>query len=186
MDIHAPMTVHALAPAIDKVQAIDSPYLGFTPDSGAFCHSPADIYVKRFQQQGVPQEVIDVILERWTQKAPVEDVRAEVAGLGGGALGDLMAVESEVYFGHGDPEDLRPLLPHIVHMHGKFYGIDQTGTDSAVRFPEIVAVLLDGGYDGFISCEYEGHHWDTELDALEQIRTVQTFLRGQIESRVAG
>lgn len=180
MEIHAPMTVDVLAPAIEKVQKINSPYLGFAPDSGAFCHSPASIYVQRFQQQGVSQDIIDLVLARWAEQMPVEELRREVAAQGGGALGDLMAIESEVYFGHGDPEDLRPLLPHIVHMHGKFYGIDETGTDSAVRFPEIVSVLLDGGYDGFISCEYEGHHWDTELSALDQIRTVQGYLKRQI------
>ena len=180
MEIHAPMTVGALAPAIEKVQRINSPYLGFAPDSGAFCHSPAAIYVDRFRKQGVPKAVIDHVLERWSDRIPIDRLRAEVAELGGGDLGDLMAIESEVYFGHGDPADLVPLLPHIVHVHGKFYGIDTTGTDSAVRFPEIVSVLLDGGYDGFLSCEYEGHHWDTELSALEQIRTVQQFLRAQI------
>ena len=185
MEIHAPMTVEALKPAIEKVQKIDSKYLGFTPDSGAFCHSPAAIYVKRFTAQGVPEQVIDHVLRGWRQRTPVEQLRQEVADLGGGALGDLMALESEVYFGHGDPMDLVPLLPHIVHVHGKFYGIDESGTDSAVRFPEIVSVLLDGGYDGFLSCEYEGHHWDTELSALDQIRTVQGFLRRQIETKAA-
>jgi sugar phosphate isomerase/epimerase len=180
MEIHAPMTVDVLAPAIEKVQKIDSPYLGFAPDSGAFCHSPAAIYIQRFQEQGVRQEVVDHILARWADRTPVEQLRTEVRELGGGDLGDLMAIESEVYFGHGDPADLVPLLPHILHVHGKFYGIDESGTDSAVRFPEIVSVLLDGGYDGFLSCEYEGHHWDTELSALDQIRTVQGFLRQQI------
>ncbi|MGO4533518.1 sugar phosphate isomerase/epimerase family protein [Leifsonia sp. 2MCAF36] len=185
MEIHAPMTVDALAPAIEMVQKIDSPYLGFTPDSGAFCHSPAAIYVQRFTEQGVPREVIDHVLAAWRERTPVEQVRHEVATLGGGALGDLMAVESEVYFGHGDPSDLVPLLPHIVHVHGKFYGIDESGTDSAVRFPEIVSVLLDGDYDGFLSCEYEGHHWDTELSALDQLRTVQGFLRREIDAEAA-
>ncbi|HCJ5524750.1 TPA: TIM barrel protein [Klebsiella pneumoniae] len=183
MEIHAPMTIEGLAPAIERVQKINSPYLGFTPDSGAFCHSPAAVYIERFREQGVPEQVINHIVDGWHKKTPTAQLCEEVEKLGGGDLGQLMTIESEVYFGHGDPESLKPLLPHIVHFHGKFYGIDKTGSDSAVRFPEIVSVLLDGGYDGFISCEYEGHHWNRDLDALDQIRTQQAFLREQIASR---
>lgn len=185
MEIHAPMTIESLSAVVERVEKIGSPYLGFVPDSGAFCHSPAAIYVERFRQQGVPEAVIDHIVTRWSERIAGEQLRAEVAELGGGELGDLMAIESQVYFGHGDPATLRAIMPHIVHMHGKFYGIDKTGTDSAVRFPEIVAELLAGDYDGFLSCEYEGHHWDSELSALEQVRTVQGFLREQIAAQKA-
>ena len=180
MEIHAPMTIESLASVIERVQKIDSPFLGFVPDCGVFCHSPARVYLERFRDQGVPDKVIDHILARWHERTPLVQLRQEVSGLGGGELGDLMVIESEVYFGHGDPVSLAPLIPYIVHVHGKFYSIEHDGADSAVRFPEIVSVLLKGGYEGFLSCEYEGHHWNRDLDALEQIRTVQGFLRTQI------
>ncbi|MFA7938405.1 sugar phosphate isomerase/epimerase family protein [Klebsiella oxytoca] len=183
MEIHSPMTIESLAPAIERVEKINSPYLGFTPDSGAFCHSPATVYVERFREQGVPEHIIDYIIDGWHKKYTAEQLCKEVGKMGGGALGTLMAIESEVYFGHGNPDSLIDLLPYIVHFHGKFYGIDKNGTDSAVRFPEIVSVLMNGGYDGFISCEYEGHHWNSKVDALEQIKIQQAFLRDKISAK---
>lgn len=181
MEIHSPMTVESLAPIVDRVAQINSPYLGFTPDCGSMSHSPAAVYVRRFREQGVPERVISHVVSRWHERAATGDIEAEVAAMGGGNLGRLMAVESGIYFGHGEPEALKEILPHIVHVHGKFYDISEDGSDSAVRFPEIVRILVAGGYDGFISCEYEGHHWDRNADALHEIGTVQRFIQAQID-----
>jgi sugar phosphate isomerase/epimerase len=180
IEIHAPMTIENIEPIIERVVGANSPYLGFTPDAGVFCHSPAQVYIDRFLAQGVPQAIVDHIVEAWHNKVPISQLREEVEEQGGGHLGELMVTESEIYFGHGEPKSLEPLLPYIVHVHGKFYGIDSTGTDSAVRFPEIISVLVDGGYDGFISCEYEGHHWNRAVPAIDQLRTVQAFIRSHL------
>jgi hypothetical protein len=71
-------------------------------------------------------------------------------------------------------------MPYIVHVHGKFFGIDETGTESAVRFPEVVSNLKAGGFSGYMSCEYEGHHWLHDGDALSQIRSVQKLIRQEL------
>lgn len=180
MEIHAPMTIESLEPVIERVRRINSPYLGFTPDCGVFCHSPAQVYVDRFREQGVPAEVVDHILRGWHDRTPQDQLRQEVDRLGGDDLAQLMVTESFVYFGHGDPKTLEAIMPHIVHVHGKFFAIDKTGTDSAVRFPEIISVLTEGGFDGYISCEYEGHHWNRAHVALEQLKTVQAFIRSHL------
>lgn len=185
MEIHAPMTVEQLEPVLDRVTAIGSSALGVIPDCGAFCHSCADVYVQRFREQGVPEPVVEHILAAWQARTGIQDLMDEVAALGGGELGQLMAIESYAYFGHNEPAALRPLLPYIVHVHGKFYGIDDSGTDSAVRFPEIVSELIAGGYAGFVSCEYEGHHWDRSRDALDQVCTIQGYLRRTFDEAAA-
>jgi sugar phosphate isomerase/epimerase len=180
MEIHAPMTVESLEPVVEKVMKINSPYLGFVPDAGVFCHAPAKVYTERFLEQGVPQNVVDYVVEAWHNKVPYPEQREQVEKLGSGHLGQLMVTESEIYFGHGDPKSLEPLMPYIVHVHGKFYGIDSTGADTAVRFPEIISVLVNGGFDGYISCEYEGHHWNREVPAIDQIRTVQAYISSHL------
>jgi sugar phosphate isomerase/epimerase len=177
MEIHAPMTVEGLTPVLDRVKAIDSAALGIIPDCGAFCHSCAEVYLRRFRDQGVPKDIVEYIATAWQVRTPIAEVLDEVDKRGGGELGRLMADESNIYFGHSEPKALAPLIPYIVHVHGKFFGIDETGTDSAVRFPELVDVLLEGGYSEVISCEYEGHHWDRSANALDQIRTIQSYLR---------
>ncbi len=180
MEIHAPMTIESLAPVVERVQSTDSPFLGFIPDCGAFCHSCASVYVDRFREQGVDPKIIDHVLRRWKEQAPVELVHKEIDEMGADDLAHLMATESEIYFGHGDPASLNEIMPYIIHVHGKFFGIDKSGADSAVRFPELISVLVAGGYDGYISCEYEGHHWHPESSALEQLKLAQSYIRRQL------
>ncbi|HVB33460.1 MAG TPA: TIM barrel protein [Patescibacteria group bacterium] len=176
IEIHAPNMIEEMQETIERVERINSPFLGFVPDCGAFCRSCARVYIDRFHQLGVNARVADRILALWRERPSAEKMASEVRKMGGGDLEQLMATESRVYFGHSDPQSLNRIMPHIVHIHGKFFGIDQSGTESAVRFPEIVSVLKNGGYAGSISCEYEGHHWTGERDVLEQIRALQALI----------
>lgn len=84
-------------------------------------------------------------------------------------LVDLMVRESMEYFAHGEPEDLLPYMKYMKHVHGKFFYVDDNGEENAVRVPEIVSVLKKGGYTGWVSAEYEGHHWFAKNDAHEQL-----------------
>jgi sugar phosphate isomerase/epimerase len=180
IEIHAPMAIEDMEPMIERVESINSPYLGFAPDCGAFCHSCAGVAIERFLELGVPSEVVDLIVQRWRERVPATEVAEEVRPLGGGHYAQLMVVESEVYFGHSDPAALHRIMPYISHVHGKFFNVDSDGQDTAVRFPEVVDVLRDGGYEGYISCEYEGHHWYRDRLAIDQIRTLQASIRRQL------
>lgn len=181
IEIHAPMSIEELGPIRERVEEIDSPRLGFVPDCGTFCHSCAKVYVDRFLELGVRPDVVERILERWRTRTPMEEVAHEVADMGGNDYADLMVIESTIYFGHSDPASLLSIMRRIVHVHGKFFDIDDNGTDSAVRFPEVVAALHEGNYDGYISCEYEGHHWYRERPAIEQLRTLQQSIQKQLK-----
>jgi sugar phosphate isomerase/epimerase len=182
IEIHAPASIEGIGDLIERVDRIDSAALGFIPDCGTFCHSCAQVYIDRFLELGVPERIVSEITAAWHARTPEQELRGRVDELGGDELAQLMVTEAIVYFGHSDPRAMLPLMPRIIHVHGKFYDISADGSDSAVRFPEVVQVLSEGGYDGFISCEYEGHHWYRGRNALEQITTLQSFIRSQIEA----
>jgi hypothetical protein len=38
-------------------------------------------------------------------------------------------------------------------------------------------MLVDGGYTGFVSSEYEGWHWDTTSDPFEMVVRQQELCR---------
>ena len=63
-------------------------------------------------------------------------------------------------------------MPQIVHVHAKFYDIDETGDEPAIDYPAIVREFLRGGYDGFFSSEWEGHAF-ADLDEADPIRLIQ-------------
>ena len=176
-EVHAPSTIEELSDVFEKMDKLGSPYLGIVPDCGAFCRSPSDIYFKRFADQGVPEKVSERIRELWIEQKTTAEIREEIRKIEYNELIDLMVTESCEYFGHSDPKCMIPVMKYIPHFHGKFFHVDDAYSESAVRVPEIVAALKEGGFKGYISAEYEGHHWFSDTDALEQIRRYQELIR---------
>jgi Sugar phosphate isomerases/epimerases len=182
IEIHAPMMIENKGQMIDMIKKVDSPYLGIIPDCGAFCRTPADVYINRFLDQGVPRDIVNKIIEMWKAKIPEVEMRAEIGKMGGDELAMMMMTESHTYFGHSDPKSMLAVMPYIVHIHGKFFNINENGYESAVRYPEIIATLQEAKYSHYMSCEYEGHHWVPYGDSLAQIKGLQALIRRQVEN----
>jgi len=181
IEIHSPRTIELIGDIVERVEQVDSEYLGFVPDWGCFCHSVADVFVNRQLRLGVPRPIADRIVELWDERVAQPEMEAEVEAMGGDEIAQNMVMESQVYFAHGEPAELRRIMPRIVHTHGKFFHADEGGTQ-AIRLGEVVAELRDGGYSGWISCEYEGHRWvePDKLDALGQIKAIQNLIRREL------
>ena len=60
-------------------------------------------------------------------------------------------------------------MPWIRHVHGKFFDIDETGNEQAVDHETLLRDLVEGGYTGFISSEWEGWHWIDNKDPFDEI-----------------
>jgi sugar phosphate isomerase/epimerase len=179
-EIHAPNSFRdpLLRQLIELAQKLNTPYFGFVPDCGIFSKACAQPYLKKFEQMGVPAVIRERIVELWKKQTPWPEVAAEIKAMGGDNMAHLMVVESFIYFGHEDPKSLYEIMPHIFHVHGKFFGIDPaTGEEPACRYPEVIAALKNGGFSGYISTEYEGHHWVPDGDALWQIRAHHAMVR---------
>jgi hypothetical protein len=176
------MSIAASAPIIQFVEEVDSPCLGLIPDAGLFCHAIAPECIEHARARGVTPQVIDRLIGLWHARAAVPEIRAALAELDAGEDAEQLAMETVVFFGHNDPQDLLALMPWIIHVHAKFYGVDDAGQDVAARLPELLAVLKSGGYEGDLSCEFEGHHWNSELRAIDQVRALQGALIRELES----
>lgn len=179
-EIHAPQSFRQdeLRRLIDVAHKLNSPYFGFVPDCGIFASSCAKPYLDKFTQMGVPARIRNRIVELWREQASPEKVVAEVKAMGGDHMALLMVTESFTYFGHEDPKSLNEIMPQLIHIHGKFFGIDPaTGEEPSVRYPEIVSVLKAGGFSGCMASEYEGHHWFPDGDALWQVKAHHAMVR---------
>lgn len=176
-EVHAPLTIETADVLVNDLLKYDSEYMGIVPDCGIFCKAPSEVYFKRFREQGVEQKYVDKIVEMWNDKKNQYEIADTIKDMGGNELAQLMGIEADNYFGHSEPESMLPLMKYIRHVHGKFFYINDDGEESAVRIPEIVDVLIRGGFTGSISCEFEGHHWFSDQDPLEQIRRYQALVR---------
>ena len=64
-------------------------------------------------------------------------------------------------------------MPYIFHIHAKFYEMLDDGTEYSIPYDKIVAVLIEGGYNGYLSSEYEGNRHIQDafpVDSVEQVR----------------
>jgi hypothetical protein len=72
-------------------------------------------------------------------------------------------------------------MPWIYHVHGKFFGIDESGEEPSVPVRDLIALLVKAGYTGAISTEYEGWHWNYWDDAFPIVAAEQAVQRSAAE-----
>jgi sugar phosphate isomerase/epimerase len=65
---------------------------------------------------------------------------------------------------------------YLIHFHGKFYSMEN-GEEPNLDYEGVVRALLDLGYTGWISSEYEGEPTDT----LAVVQAQQAMLKRYIK-----
>ena len=78
-----------------------------------------------------------------------------------------------------EPKRMLDYMPLIRNVHGKFYEMTADYVEPSIPYDQIVSVLEQGGYDGYICSEYEGNRWiedAEEPDLVEQVRRQQVML----------
>jgi hypothetical protein len=168
---------------------LDSPRLGFIPDFGASTRGISPSVFETFRAKGVSEELLQAIAERWEELGTREFEAHEEIGnfiglahsMGAGDHAVNLAVFAVGIHGHQDPQAWAEILPDVVHVHGKFFEIADDGREPVVPIEELIDVLVAGGYEGYISSEYEGWHWNTQSDAFEQVARQQALCRRALE-----
>jgi hypothetical protein len=81
----------------------------------------------------------------------------------------------------GNPSLLKEYIPFTSHIHGKCYEIMVPEyREYSIPYEDIVPLLIEGGYSGYIDTEYEGNRWIQdafEVDSTEQVRRHQVMLK---------
>ena len=78
-----------------------------------------------------------------------------------------------------EPKRMLDYMDMIHNIHGKFYEMTEDYVEPSIPYDEIVRVLQQGGYNGYICSEYEGNRWiedAEEPDSVEQVRRQQVML----------
>lgn len=184
IEVHAPL--HFDHPWIIRhaecFEKSGSDALGFLPDMGMFLHAFPPVWKEKFMRIGVPQNIADYIVKAYEDRVLSEYVILNVQQMGGTGPAIAMA-ETLRHNAAFEPKRMLDYMPRIHNIHGKFYEMtpDSTGSyvEPSIPYDEIVKVLQQGGYDGYICSEYEGNRWiedKEEPDSVEQVRRQQVML----------
>ncbi|GAA0321462.1 sugar phosphate isomerase/epimerase family protein [Kineococcus aurantiacus] len=71
--------------------------------------------------------------------------------------------------------DLVDVLPHVVFIQAKFFDIGDDLVDQQIPWADVVDTLVEHGYTGWLSSEYEGVR--SPYRSLEQVRRQHSLLR---------
>lgn len=190
IEVHAPLFVDSplITSLRETFERIDSPYLGFIPDWSATMTALPVGRLRSFEADGLTRAQTEHLRALWEGGGPPLELfdefaeRARSEGASEAAIQQVRTVFT--MFARNDPRGWRELMPRVVHVHAKFYELEPDGADLSIPHAELVRVLLESGYDGYVSSEWEGHAWVDldDADAFELVRRHQELYRRLIQS----
>jgi sugar phosphate isomerase/epimerase len=183
VEVHAPSNLDSPLEQqlIELYERLKSPALGFTIDMGIYVKRLPRAIMDRFVRDGMKQSIADYLIEGYEagtlpSGGPLTEKVLQMGGR-----------QDDVYFAHlgtrmvfSNPRRMLDYMPYIVHCHGKFWEMLPDYTEYSIPFAEVIPVLVEGGYNGYIDSEYEGFDWIAdayEVDGVEQVRRQQVMLK---------
>lgn len=163
----------------ELTRATGSDHVGYIPDMGMYTKKYPPVFLNRFLRLGATPKIVEFILEAHSARVLPDYVLMDIRKMGANPV-DLQMAETLRHNIWSNPRRMLEFMPWIFHIHAKFYEIDDSGREPAIPYEEIVPVLIEGGYTGHLSSEYEGqrHIEDAfEVDGREQVRRQQEMFK---------
>jgi sugar phosphate isomerase/epimerase len=188
-EIHAPYGPNT--PKVMEIRElydqIDSPRLGFVADFSATMRRMSPTLLRKLAKMGLATQDLERLQEIWAKDAGIDERHAEFIeylhsrSIAPESLGSFARLAFNMH-GRIDPTEWSDIMPRIVHVHAKFYDIDDDGNEPAIDYPALVRLFVDGGYSGFFSSEWEGHAFADldEADPVDLIRRQHALIRRSI------
>ena len=193
-EIHAPQGPnHPQVLQIRELyEELGSDRLGFTADFSSTMHSLSPTLLRTMRQMGMPEQYFTVMDDIWHEPTPMhvrnqkfEDFLTS-ENFDFARLGPFTRLAFNMH-GLVPAEEWLDIMPQIFHVHAKFYDIDETGQEPAMDIPRIVRQFVEGGYQGYLSSEWEGHAFSDlgESDPIDLVKKQHALMRRTIEDTVA-
>jgi hypothetical protein len=178
-EIHAPSGPNT--PDVLKIREVyaevDSPLLGFVADFSATMHSMSPTLVRAVRRMGLDNEAVARMQAIWATDASMFERQNEFIaylhgrGIDPGSLGPLARLAFNMH-GHIPVVEWADIMPQILHVHAKFFDIDDSGDEPAMDYAALVHEFVRGGYHGYWSSEWEGHAFANlgDVDPIALVR----------------
>lgn len=164
IEIHNPETPASpvMQEYLDVIKRTGSKYLGFVPDFGFLSVAPNKPQWMKAIQAGVKEEHLEMAAEMRRTGVPQEEAQRKLmeAGAHPAINGVLAGMYGFVQFKSRDAlpgllQELKDILPYSFEMHGKFHYLSEDCVEPSIPYKEILEMLTDTDFDGYLICEYE-------------------------------
>jgi sugar phosphate isomerase/epimerase len=146
---------------INIIRQLGSPYLGIIPDMSMFQMSIKDTFhginealaggvnpqIVRDLQKAYEEESTTIFRARCNkllEKIPENEEKTRMV--------IMMMRHSEKH----DPGELVEHMPYVIHIHGKFFEMDENNEETSINYKDVLPIFVQNGYEGYISAEFEG------------------------------
>jgi sugar phosphate isomerase/epimerase len=185
LEVHAPFTFGTpwFEERLDYIKESGTKWFGIMPDFGIFTQRIGSIFQDSYIRKGGTPEIIQLVSENYANGIDKDETFEKVSNVAHATEADKAFAEFCRHFVYTDPKILIDNMPYIVHIHGKFYDITTDLKETSIPYMDVVKVLKDAGYQGYICSEYEGnrHIQDyMEVDSVEQVKRHQLLLESVI------
>ncbi|MQY39949.1 hypothetical protein SRB17_79780 [Streptomyces sp. RB17] len=180
LEVHAPFHFEHpwIVEHLEVMHRFGAHVLGLMPDMGIHVRRFPRVVSERALRDGARPDLVDYIVRAYDDHGDTHALMDIVNYRGGGPVEFALARQATHYI-WTEPKEMLAHMPFIGHVQAKFYEMTDEGAEYSIPYEEIVPVLVDGGFSGFLSSEYEGnrHIQDAfRVDSVEQVRRQQTLL----------
>jgi sugar phosphate isomerase/epimerase len=165
---------------INIIRQLQSPYLGIIPDMSMFQWRINDVarYIRQAKADGIDPELIKELQTAYENESN-EEYRARCARHMEKTPENDRAkrafIRSCSYVENHDPKELIQHMPYVLHIHGKFWSMTEDCEEPSIKYKEVLPIIVQAGYEGYISAEYEGT-LPENMDPFEPQRRYQKML----------
>jgi sugar phosphate isomerase/epimerase len=178
LEVHAPFHYEHpwILDHLEVMHRTQSPALGLMPDMMTFVERFPRVVSERALRDGADPQIVDYIIKTYDDHGDTHALM-DIANYMGGGPREFELARVAAHYIWTDPRKMLDHMPLIRHIQAKFYEMtsDAAGAEVEYSIPydRIVPVLVEGGFDGYLSSEYEGnrHIQDVHpVDSVEQVR----------------
>ena len=175
VEVHSPwyMDHPWIRRTTEVIQRTGTTHLGFVPDGGAFTKHFPPVMKARFIRQGARQEIADYVEREFENRTLSEYVVYEVAEKMGGNRAEVAMAEQLRHQIYADPRRLLEFMPYVFHIQAKFYEMTPDYVDPSIAYDDLIPVLIEGGYEGYLSSEYEGNRHIQDVEEVDSVEVVR-------------
>lgn len=168
IEIHNPETPSTpkIREYLEVIKEVKSPYLGLIPDFGCFATKPNKPHWESALENGARLEVLNEMAQLRYEEVNRQDALKQLEKHGVNQA-EMIAFNGMygfvTFYKEPDLEGLKEIMPYCIHFHGKLHYIDENLEEASIPYSDVLKVIKNSDYDGYIVAEYEDQSGPSDL-----------------------